>query len=284
MSFNTMGPAPGEESSDTVAQDADALDLELDDIPRLQPAAVAVLEDAASPDGPGAEDVSWAEVGVPRCVRHDRVPRVVHVRQVPARALLTVDARDHHAARAVELVRGHQQRPDARGKVLPLRRAEPNLHLGPLEIARGPVVHDGEPADPGVCPDYRRDLELVVELLRIGRSRNLVLRAIDRRGVREVEHRELVPLGRDLLATQRSRRLDVLLERVEVAHRRRVQDRRTEVDLGQRVFGVTPRASAAGEVSLQRLRCELHDGVALDDPGPAPFELQVARREHAELQ
>src|SRR4029077_20669921 len=137
MSFNTMEVAPGEESSDTVAQDADALDLELDDIPGLQPATVAVLEDAAGPNGSGAENVSRPEVRVPCRVRHDRVPRVVHVRQIPARALITVHARAHRPARAVELVRGHEQRPDARGEVLPLRRAEPDLHLGPLEIACG---------------------------------------------------------------------------------------------------------------------------------------------------
>src|SRR5580765_8927696 len=138
MSFNTMASAPGEESSDTVAQDADALNLELDDIPGLQPAAVAVLEDAARPDGPGAENVPGPEVGVPCRVRHDRVPRVVHVGQIAARALLTVHTRDHRPARAVELVRSHEQRPDARGEVLPLRRPEPDLHLGPLEIACGP--------------------------------------------------------------------------------------------------------------------------------------------------
>ena len=65
MSFDTMGPTPGEESSDPVAQDADARDLELDDIPGLQPATVAVLEDATRPNGPGAENVSGPEVGVP---------------------------------------------------------------------------------------------------------------------------------------------------------------------------------------------------------------------------
>src|SRR3954468_15159220 len=270
-------------SSDTVAQDADALDLQLDDIARLQPAAVAMLEDAAGPDCPGAENVSRTEVGVPCRVRHDGVPRVMHGRQIPARALLTVHARDHRPARAVELVRGHEHRADARGEILSLRRAEPDFHLGPLQIARGPVVHDREAPDPGVCPDDRCDLELVVELIRIGRSRDLVLRTVDRCRIGEVENRLLVPLRRNLLAAQRSRRLDVLLEHIEVAYRGRVQDGGTEVALGERILGVPPRASAAGEIRLQRLRCELHDRVTLDDPGPAAFELQVARREHAEL-
>src|SRR3954467_10391148 len=230
-------------SSDTVAQDADALDLQLDDIARLQPAAVAMLEDAAGPDCPGAENVSRTEVGVPCRVPHDGVPRVIHVRQIPARALLTVYARDHRPARAVELIRGHEHRADARGEILSLRRAEPDFHLGPLQIARGPVVHDREPRDPGVSPDDRCYLELVVELVRIGRSRDLVLRTVDRCRIGEVEHRLLVPLRRNLLAAQRSRRLDVLLEHIEVAYRGRVQDGRTEGDLGERILRVPPGGS-----------------------------------------
>src|SRR6266550_2210636 len=43
---------------DRIAQHPDPLDLELDDVPRLEPAAVAVLEDATRPDRAGAEDVA----------------------------------------------------------------------------------------------------------------------------------------------------------------------------------------------------------------------------------
>src|SRR5207302_5669459 len=48
-----------------VPQDADPLDLELDDVARPQPPAVAVLEDAARPHGARAEDVAGAEHRVP---------------------------------------------------------------------------------------------------------------------------------------------------------------------------------------------------------------------------
>src|SRR2546425_3467271 len=108
MSEPTIGPAPGEESSDTVAQHPDALDLELDDVASLQPASVAMLEDAAGPDGAGSKDVAGPEVRVPRGVSDDGVPGVKHVGEVPARPLLAVHAGDHRAARSVELVGHHE--------------------------------------------------------------------------------------------------------------------------------------------------------------------------------
>src|SRR5438552_8694014 len=77
----------GTESSgcgDPVSEHADPLDLELDDVAGLEPAAVAELEDAARADGSGAEDVSGEEASVPRRVGDDRVPRVVHVDELEA--------------------------------------------------------------------------------------------------------------------------------------------------------------------------------------------------------
>src|SRR4051794_35344545 len=66
-------------SSDDVAQNADALDLELDHVAALQPPSVAELEDAASADGAGAQHVPGQQLRVARSVRDDRVPRVVQV-------------------------------------------------------------------------------------------------------------------------------------------------------------------------------------------------------------
>jgi hypothetical protein len=74
----------------------------------------------------------------------------------------------------------------------------------------------------------------------------------------------------------------VLLEGVEVAHGRRMEHGRPEVDVGERVLRVMARRPTSREERLQRLRRELDDGVALDQPGPAALELQFARREHAE--
>src|ERR671936_1456957 len=91
---------------DAVVEDADPLDLELDDIARPEPAVVAELEDAARADGARAEDVPRHEVRVPRRVGDDRLPRVVHVPELAAGALLAVHAGDHRPARAVELVGG----------------------------------------------------------------------------------------------------------------------------------------------------------------------------------
>ena len=46
------------------------------------------------------------------------------------------------AAVRLELVRGHDPRAERDRGVLPLRRPEPDLHLGELEVARRPVVED----------------------------------------------------------------------------------------------------------------------------------------------
>ena len=59
---------------DDVPQNADPLDLELDDVARPEPAGVAVLEDAPGSDRPGAEHVTRLEARVPRRVGADRVP------------------------------------------------------------------------------------------------------------------------------------------------------------------------------------------------------------------
>src|SRR4051812_10657324 len=123
-----------------VAQHADPLDLELDHVARLQPALVAVLEDAARPDRARAEDVAGPQLRVARRVRDDRVPRVVHVAEVAARELLAIHARDHLQPQVAELVRGDEQRAERGGEVLALRRPEADLHLLALEVAGGPVV------------------------------------------------------------------------------------------------------------------------------------------------
>src|SRR5581483_4847553 len=231
----------------------------------------------------GADHVARREHRVARRLREQRIPLVEHRREIAARALLAVDTRDHLAARAVELVRRDEDRPERRREVLAFRRAEPDAHLRPLDVARRPVVHHGEPADLPVRADHRGALELVVELLRSFRVRHRLVVRIDRVRVREVEDRDLVPLGRNLAAALPSRVRDVLLERHEVAHGRWAQDGRAQVDVGQRVLGVLTRRPASGEERLQRLRRELDDAVALDAPRPPALERQLLRREHAQL-
>src|SRR5215207_8266381 len=130
--------------ADRVPQHPDPLDLELDLVARLEPAAIAVLEDAAGSDGAGAEDVARPELGVPARLLDDATPRVVEVGEIPARALLAVHAGDHDGRRAVELVRRDDDRAEARREVLALGGAQADLHFLPLEVPRGPVVHDRE--------------------------------------------------------------------------------------------------------------------------------------------
>ena len=200
------------------------------------------------------------QVSVPCRVRDDRVPRVVHVGEVPARAFLAVHARDHRRrSRRRTRPAVTSTGPMLVAKSLPFAGPSPTASPRRWRSRADQSFMTVKPAILAVWPDDRRDLELVVELVRTGGEGISSSGPVDRRRVREVEDRQLVPLGRHLLAAQGARRLDVLLERVEVAHRRRVQDRRTEVDVGERILRVPPRVSAAGEVRLQRLRCELDD-------------------------
>src|SRR6266536_1944093 len=144
--FSTLSHVLHMSASDTaISQHADPLDLELDDVAPLQPAPVAVLEDAAGADRAGAEDVAGAEVRVPGRLREDRVPGVVHVRELAARTFLAVDAGDHRPGCPVELVGRDDDRPEARREVLALGRPESDAHLRPLEVAYGRWVEDGRP-------------------------------------------------------------------------------------------------------------------------------------------
>src|SRR5438045_1694168 len=74
--------------SHAIPEHADPLHLELDDVAAPEPPPVAVLEDAAGADRARAEDVARDEEGVARGVRDDRLPRVIHLAEIAARALL----------------------------------------------------------------------------------------------------------------------------------------------------------------------------------------------------
>ena len=268
-----------------VPQHADALDLQLDDVAALQPAPVAVLEDAAAADRARADHVARAKHRVPRApARASASQPWYRSREVAARALLAVHARDHLPVAAVELVGRDEHRPERRREVLALRRPEPDAHLLPLQVARRPVVQHREAADLPLGADHRGALELVVELLRPLRIRDLVVRPVDRGRVREVEDRHLVPLLRHLGAARAARAFATCSSNAMKSRtRRRLKHRRAQVDVGERVLGVLARRAAAGEERLQRLRGELDHLVALDPPGPAALERELPRREHAEL-
>src|SRR5215207_7272156 len=92
--LSTLSHACDMSSSDNAtSENPDAIHLQLDHVPGLEPAAVAVLEDAACPDRAGAEDVTGPEVRIPCSVRDDGVPGVMHVTEISTRALLPVDTR-----------------------------------------------------------------------------------------------------------------------------------------------------------------------------------------------
>src|SRR6185312_2816807 len=148
--------------ADAVPQDSDPLDLELDLVSWPKPAPVAVLEDAARPDGARPEDVAGHEARALGRVGDELLEGPVDVAEVSARALLAVDPGGHLEAKVAELVRSDQHRPERGREVLSLRRTEADGHLRALEVARRPVVQDREAGDPAFRPDDRGDLELVV--------------------------------------------------------------------------------------------------------------------------
>src|ERR1700694_820844 len=105
-----------------------------------------------------------------------------------------------------QLVGGDEVRPESGGAVLPFGRTELNLHLGELEIAGRPVIHQHVAGD--VClsilppdvsatsPDHRGNLKFEIEE---GASRwypHCVVRPLNRIRVGEVERRRRIPLLR----------------------------------------------------------------------------------------
>src|SRR5881398_520909 len=125
----TCPPGSGAAGADGVAEDPDAFDLELDHVAGLEPAAVAVLQDAPRPDGARPEHVARVEPRVARGLLDELRPREVHLGHIAARPLLAVHPRDHRARRPVEFVDGDDRGTDARSEVLALCRPQPDAHL-----------------------------------------------------------------------------------------------------------------------------------------------------------
>ena len=133
--------------------------------------------------------------------------------------------------------------------------------LRTVELGSDPFHHRRKAADPAVGVDDGSDATYRNDVLRADRSVDDVVRREDGRRVRKHEVTRLV----------------------EEPYRRRMEHRRPERDLVQRIRCVLPREAAAAEERLQRLRRQLHDDVAVDPSRPAALEREIRRREHAEL-
>ena len=118
--------------------------------------------------------------------------------------------------------------PSEVAKSFPFARAQAHGHLLALKVAGAPVVHDREAGDDLQRPvvggdiaafltDDAGQLELEVERLAAQRRPDRLVGADHAGGVREVEDRHLVPLGLHVEPAELQRRLDVLLEAVEIA-------------------------------------------------------------------
>src|SRR2546421_11545671 len=78
---------------DPVAQEADAIDLQLHHVAALEEGAQ--LEAAAAADGPRADEVAWKESLGARDIGDDLLEAPVHVRGRAARPLRAVHVRGH---------------------------------------------------------------------------------------------------------------------------------------------------------------------------------------------
>src|ERR671918_115792 len=219
------GPRLGS-SSDLVAQDPDVFDLQLDDVTR---AKEPIEIEAATPARRArAVYVSRMDVLTIRNM-HDHVgPRPVGLVRPGATPLLVVDTADHfEVGFRPDFVGGDDARFQRRGEVLTLCRAEPRRHLARLNVARRKVVHDGEAED--VLPrilaldvastdshDHRK-LEFEVDLRAVARPATLLVGSDDRAVVSLVVDGSLVPVVGHLRSPAFGARLDVILERKEVA-------------------------------------------------------------------
>ncbi len=174
-----------------------------------------------------------------------------------------------------ELIRGNQPRPDRGREVLALGRSHPDRHLVALKIARRPVVQDEVAADRLLRPvlgqvegrrvDEGADLELEVELGRAARCPDRIARTAKLGDVREVEDRQPVPGLGNLAAPPLPHRVDVLLERIEVAERRRPKDGWPELQIRgiqDRIVVRIDLAAAGAAGALEQVGERLHPKTA----------------------
>src|SRR5665213_3325874 len=169
--------------TDDVAQHADSLDLQFNDVAWLYPAAQ--FEPAPASDRSTAEHVAGHQPLLLRQMRDDRGETKAHPAKRSLRPQLAIDARSHARSDDVKRVRRDESRTDRGGEILPEPWAQPDLHLPELDVARAPVVEDGVSGDrvgcllnrnaEGLLPDDRRELQLEVQLIRVARPGNNVL-------------------------------------------------------------------------------------------------------------
>src|SRR5882672_9718328 len=132
--------------ADRVAQHADALDLELDDVARGQ--LPAEVESAATSRRARAVDVARVDVLGGRDVGDHVAPAPPRLGGPGPPPLLPVHATHHLEVRlGPDLVRGDAAGAEGIAEVLALGRTEPRRHLLGLDVARREVVEDGETED-----------------------------------------------------------------------------------------------------------------------------------------
>src|SRR5579884_3202608 len=133
-------PATRLRLTDTIAQGADALHFQFDNIARLQHSPQ--LGSATRANCPGAEEfsgldrLSFGGIGN----QFFNAPR--HGCAGTARPLLAIDPRDHGEAREIQFISRGYPGAEGAGKVLAFRRAKAAAHFGSLNIACTEVIED----------------------------------------------------------------------------------------------------------------------------------------------
>src|SRR3954468_15918436 len=276
-------------SSDPIAQDADALDLELDDVPFRQPAAE--LETRAPSRRSRPDHLARAQRLGARRVGDHVGERVVHVGGRVLAPHLAVDPHAHPCVARVELVGGHDARAEDVRAVPVLRLARPHADraLAPLHVAGGEVVPDrvAEHARERVArrdvldgaADDRGELELVVELVAVRRPRHLRIGPDDGVGHPLVVGRDLVPLGRDVAAERAVGVLQMALEGEEVAQRARPQ-RREQPRAVDRLTAARDRRAGLDERDHVAVEAGVEHLLAAQHADPRPRARLVRHQPH----
>src|SRR5437588_594281 len=208
-----------------------------------------------------------------RGVRDAVLELPAHVARVAAPPLLAVHAHAHlEPVRVADLVGGDEAWPHriAVIEILALARAELPRHLRRLLVARREVVEDRIAEDVlarlflrnvlAGSADVAAELELEVEPLGVRRPGDLGVRAAHREAARVVEERPLVPGLGWLLADRLERLQQVLFEAEEIAHLRRIGDRREQLHVGAVMRRGIARATDELISHVERFGARLHHG------------------------
>src|SRR5574337_400959 len=162
------------------------------------------------------------------------------------RPLFSVHPGDHRQCTKIgTLIGSHETRTQRGCEVLALGRSQPTGHFLELNVSRAEIVHDRVTGDVVLClsfgnvsalaPDYTGEFQLVVQLRRLERPRESLVRADDRAMVSLVVNGHFVPLRWDRLSPPLRCRGNMVFKRDKIAERSRIGKGSRELNIGRRI-------------------------------------------------